>query len=296
MKKIVYYYFLLLIVVTILDMINDNIDLFMNLFIALFILFIIMIIISYIEKKRHPDEYNQRLKNREMEKALLLLVKSKEILKVNDSIILQGSGQNLKNVNILYKDKDLCSLAVYKKDYPQQYQMLLEKVYQIFNASSFQDGNQPLEKKEDAKALLFSDEISEIDRFNDDIPDETVSNVLDECSTHLKKLQQLLADYPQENDKIKKLHQHYLPLLMDILEQYCKISQVSGESEEAKEKLTKTIDLVNTAIQNITFSLSEKDELDMNVNMNVLEDLLKKDGLIDDRLTSSMEELYKKIK
>jgi len=34
----------------------------------------------------------------------------------------------------------------------------------------------------------------------------------------------------------------------------------------------------------------------MNVNMNVLEDLLKKDGLIDDQLTLSMEELYKKIK
>ena len=81
-----------------------------------------------------------------------------------------------------------------------------------------------------------------------------------------------------------------------ITSQYCKISQVNGDTKQSKENLIKTIDLVNTAIQNITSSLFEKDELDMNVNMNVLEDLLKKDGLIDDQLTLSMEELYKKIK
>ena len=71
MKKLTNYYFLFIIVVTVLEMVNDNIDLFMNLFIALLILFIMKIIINFIEKKIHPDEYNQRLKNKEMEKALL---------------------------------------------------------------------------------------------------------------------------------------------------------------------------------------------------------------------------------
>lgn len=296
MKKLTNYYFLFIIVVTVLEMVNDNIDLFMNLFIALLILFIMKIIINFIEKKIHPDEYNQRLKNKEMEKALLLLVKSSDMVKVSKYIKLLGNGKNLKDVFIIYKDKELCSLNEYKKNYEHQYQILLEKVYQIFNDASVQNVNQELIKQEDKNTQLFNDTILKIDNLNEDIPDEVISKALDECSFHLKKLQQLLADYPQENDKIKKLHQHYLPILLDILEQYCKISQVNGDTKQSKENLIKTIDLVNTAIQNITSSLFEKDELDMNVNMNVLEDLLKKDGLIDDQLTLSMEELYRKIK
>ena len=60
MKKLTNYYFLFIIVVTVLEMVNDNIDLFMNLFIALLILFIMKIIINFIEKKIHPDEYKQK--------------------------------------------------------------------------------------------------------------------------------------------------------------------------------------------------------------------------------------------
>ena len=50
MKKLTNYYFLFIIVVTVLEMVNDNIDLFMNLFIALLILFIMKIIINFIER------------------------------------------------------------------------------------------------------------------------------------------------------------------------------------------------------------------------------------------------------
>ncbi|MGN1343623.1 MAG: hypothetical protein ACI4U3_03535, partial [Traorella sp.] len=93
-------------------------------------------------------------------------------------------------------------------------------------------------------------------------------------------LQGLLLEYPQDNNKIKKLKDYYLPILLDILKNYCKVRKTQDASS-LKKKLNQTIVLVNEAIRNITQSLFEHEKLNLNADMNVLESLLKKDGVID---------------
>jgi len=98
----------------------------------------------------------------------------------------------------------------------------------------------------------------------------------------------LLLEYPQENDKIKKLDQYYLPILLDILDNYCKVSK-TNHADSIKNKLNQTLVLVNDAIKNVTQSLFDDEKLNLNVDMDVLEKLLKKDGLV-------MEKHYEQTK
>ena len=60
-----------------------------------------------------------------------------------------------------------------------------------------------------------------------------------------------------------------------------------------EEKLIKTIILCNEAIKTLLASLNEEDLLNMSVNMNTLENILKKDGLIK---TAGMDRVKEAVK
>ncbi|MDD3924659.1 MAG: hypothetical protein PHP11_06125, partial [Erysipelotrichaceae bacterium] len=72
-------------------------------------------------------------------------------------------------------------------------------------------------------------------------------------------------------------------ILMDILENYRKMKDnkyVIADVKQMEEKLIKTIILCNEAIKTLLASMNDDDLMNMSVNMNTLENILKKDGLI----------------
>ncbi len=215
-----------------------------------------------------------------LEKKIYQLFENTKTLQINDHVSLVCTSRHINQIFFYYHDEKIASLSEFKNEYPDQYKQLLTS---ILNQAHIQS---ELPKKESVHqaSAPFQDSIEAIESYNIDIPDEEISLGLYYCANQLKYLQKLLLEYPTENDKLRKLEEYYLPILLNILDNYHKITK-SDEAKAIKKKLNQTLVLVNEAIKNITHSLFDEDKLNMKVDMNVLESLLKKDGLIEDEMS-----------
>lgn len=222
-------------------------------------------------------------KTYKLEKKIIKKMKQNSTLDINEHIYIENTGNEFKDIYVYYNNEKICSLKEFEEKYPGKYDQLLEKI----NNTKIQI-LQPIQETQERPKAIFNEIIDQIDSYNIDIPDEEISLGLYNCSNQLKYLQKLLLEYPQENDKIKKLDQYYLPILLDILDNYCKVSKTSN-ADSIKNKLNQTLVLVNEAIKNVTQSLFDDEKLNLNVDMDVLEKLLKKDGLV-------MEKNYEQTK
>ena len=143
--------------------------------------------------------------------------------------------------------------------------------------------------QKDAAASKLSDArayIEKIDRANELIPNEEITNGLYE-TTSLLKHTEMIEKSRRNNDSnlFHKLYDIYLPQLVKIIDKYKRLQDTNKESSEfikSQEQLIKSVILVNEAIKNINETLQEDDYLDLSTDMTTLETLLKKDGLVNE--------------
>lgn len=221
----------------------------------------------------------------QLEKKVIRKIKDKTPYFLNENTKLVLNGNKVEDILVYYNNEKICNLKEFEKDYPNKYEDFLKKII-----ASLPIHNETINKPHDQVKSIFQENIEAIDSYNIDIPDEDISLGLYNCTNQLKYLQKLLLEYPQENDKINKLEQYYLPILLDILENYCKVSKTNESA--TKSKLNQTLVLVNEAIKNITQSLFDEDQLNLNVDMDVLNNLLKKDGLVIDKMNKEDIQTY----
>lgn len=146
------------------------------------------------------------------------------------------------------------------------------------------------EKKEDKKetlkkAPIYTSEaqkyIAKINSLNNDIPQEEIISGLNQTCLLLKQIE-LSAD-EDDDVKIDKLYEYYLPILVKILENYKALLKAGAKGEEfnkAENQLIKTILLINEALKTINESLHEDDYMNLSADITTLQSLLKKDGLV----------------
>lgn len=106
---------------------------------------------------------------------------------------------------------------------------------------------------------------------------------LKEICELLNKIDELEEKYPQITSRLRKLYQHYLPLLITILDQYATLEEKqasTGEISNMEIKLEKTVLLTSEAIKTIMSGFVNDDLINMKADMSVLETILKKDGLV----------------
>ncbi len=192
----------------------------------------------------------------------------------------------------LYKDKDqIATLNEFYKSYPSTYDDLLEQCM-------IQIEKQPAASHVHAEAVQNKESFTVIEQFietlnelNVEISDEKITRGLYEVTAYLKQINVIVKEFPESKDKIKKLTQYYLPILVEILESYKQLNKSARNHEEFKkteERLHKTILLINEALKTISYTLTQEYFMDLSADMTTLETLLRKDGLVQEGTLNSL--------
>ncbi|MBQ3461082.1 MAG: hypothetical protein IJH14_10480 [Solobacterium sp.] len=231
--------------------------------------------------------------------------RSRRSLPIASNIDLRIHGQryaSLASLDVYRDNRYVCSLNDFGRRYPDSYNEILSelvrlseqgRVEEVIDVDVYEKKEEPVqtqakpetpkqEKKPAGKSA--QDYINQISQLNDDIPDEAISNGLFETCALLKQIQMLEERFPTSKDKLKKLYDYYLPILVRILKQYDNLqaAQTDPAYEETKEKLNRTISLINDAMKTIISSLTDQDFINLAADISTLEAVLQKDGLTSD--------------
>ncbi len=227
--------------------------------------------------------------------------RTRSSLPIGSNIDLRIHGQryaSLASLDVYRNGTYVCSLNDFGRRYPDSYDEILNSLASLSEQGRADDTvidvevteakkpqPQPEKKKETVKQPTTSQGfIDQINQLNEDIPDENISNGLFETCALLKQIQTLEGKFPASKDKLKKLYEYYLPILVRILRQYDNLqaAQTDPAYEETKEKLGRTITLINDAMKTIISSLTDQDFINLSADISTLEAVLQKDGLTSD--------------
>ena len=222
--------------------------------------------------------------------------KSRNSIRVVDQIELRLREEkyaSLSSLDVYRNNTYICSLNEYQRRYPESYSAIINDLYftqansplqaEVFDAEVVENPQPKKEEtvKKEKNAQYF---IEEITSLNNDIPDEEISNGLYETASLLKQVQTLESKFPNSKDKLKKLYEYYLPILINILNQYRNLQYAKTDPsyEDTKNKLIRTIHLINDAMAKIISSMTDEDFINLSADISTLEAVLKKDGLTSD--------------
>lgn len=132
--------------------------------------------------------------------------------------------------------------------------------------------------------------LRELREDNADILDPELTrqmNTLEEKCTQIFKT---VAEEPQKAPQIRKFMSYYLPTTLKMLASYRRMQSRGISAEElAKHRVTlrRGLDMVNTACQKQLDNLYKENILDITTDIDVLEQMLKRDGFIEGDLSAT---------
>ncbi len=152
----------------------------------------------------------------------------------------------------------------------------------------------PLSGDETADGVITKGQemLRQIHAENDAIPDEALSKQMDELSRKCVQIFRTVAEKPGKATQIRKFMNYYLPTTLKMLTNY-RTMQQRGVSEkdmaEARETLIRGMDMVLTACQKQLDNLYKDNMLDVSTDIDVLEQMLKRDGFTDSGVAAMAE-------
>ncbi|MCL1859409.1 MAG: hypothetical protein FWF92_09305 [Oscillospiraceae bacterium] len=145
----------------------------------------------------------------------------------------------------------------------------------------------------------------EIKLLNDSIGDEFISNELNEIENSLKKIQVQLNDAETKKSQTKKVEQltqffdYYMPTTIKILNSYRRIENrnLTGENAmETKKRVEESLPFVRKAFEKELDNMFSDEMLDITTDIDVLESVLSKEGLIDKNTIGGIRNIQGDIK
>ena len=109
----------------------------------------------------------------------------------------------------------------------------------------------------------------------------------------VRKMLQTVVDDPNEASRMRKFMSYYLPTTLKLLQSYrtMKTRGVSySEMTTTRENLIHALDMILQAAQKQLDAMHKDDMLDMSADMDVLEQMLKRDGYMESVLSESLKE------
>ena len=131
--------------------------------------------------------------------------------------------------------------------------------------------------------------IRTIKEANDALPEEEISEKLDQLETVTTKIFDYVEQHPEKLPEIRKFMCYYMPITLKLVKAYQKFDEHGANAEEivaTKLEIKGTLDTINKAYQNLMKKLMQADILDVSSDISALETILAQEGLTEDELTS----------
>ena len=127
--------------------------------------------------------------------------------------------------------------------------------------------------------------ISQIRNIKNSIYRDELSEKLNKLENVATQILNYVEKNPNKKQDVNKFINHYLPITIKLITSYKELSIqiVQGENiKNAKSEIRKSIDLINTAFENLLDDLYEDTVLDISTDISVLKTLFKQEGLTEE--------------
>ena len=142
----------------------------------------------------------------------------------------------------------------------------------------------PQETAQEA-AAREDDILREIRQVNDSIPDAVMSAKIDRIEEITGKILKYQKEHPNKEGQLRSFLNYYLPTTLKILRAYAQLDAQGIEGENisaAKRRIEDMMDQVVYGFERQLDKLFQDDAMDIASDVEVLENMLRKDGLSDE--------------
>lgn len=180
-------------------------------------------------------------------------------------------------------------------DDEKTYFMLNDEVYNDYlnlkkqmNLKENSEKNKEENKIEDEVENIITigrEYISQIRNIKNSIYRDELSEKLNKLENVATQILNYVEKNPNKKQDVNKFINHYLPITIKLITSYKELNSqiVQGENiKNAKNEIRKSIDLINTAFENLLDDLYEDTVLDISTDISVLKTLFKQEGLTEE--------------
>ncbi len=176
-----------------------------------------------------------------------------------------------------------------KRDIERQQQEELLRQQQEERRRKEEASKIPLTGNEQADNVILKGQemLKTIREENSLIPDETLSAQMDTLYDKCQQIFRTVSAEPSKAPQVRKFMNYYLPTTLKVLANYRTMQQrgVSyQEMAQARESAVRCMDMVLTACQKQIDALHKENMLDISTDIDVMEQMLKRDGYIDNEI------------
>lgn len=146
----------------------------------------------------------------------------------------------------------------------------------------------PVEKPAEAPAKDDNEYMTilrEIRQLDEDIADEPVSEQIRRIESLTAKIFRVVEEKPEKQPQIRSFMSYYLPTTLKLLRNYSFLEKqgVDGENiSAAKKNISEMLTKLESSFAQQLDQLFKSEALDISTDVDVLESMMKRDGLTDD--------------
>ncbi len=142
----------------------------------------------------------------------------------------------------------------------------------------------------DAVITKGQEMLATIKKENIAITDETLSAQMDTLCVKCEQIFRTVSETPGKASQVRKFMNYYLPTTLKMLANY-RTMQERGvsylEMQQARETTVRGMNMILTACQKQIDNLHKENMLDISTDIDVLEQMLKRDGYTENEITGN---------
>ena len=135
--------------------------------------------------------------------------------------------------------------------------------------------------------------LAEIRKENDLIPDAQLTAQMNQLDKVANQIFHTVAEHPEKAPQIRRFMDYYLPTTLKMLTGYRKMDerQVKGQNaNETRAQIRDAMDTVLKAFDKQLDALYQDELLDISTDIDVMETMLRQDGLIDGGVKAAQQQ------